>query len=309
MNHRYRVPAVRHLDWICHAPALMDSAAGFRPAEFLPDNLSAILRAWDENPESGPAVLTDQPARRLGHYFESLYQCLMEHILGWEVLLKNQPVRSNGLTLGELDFIVRNPLNQRVEHHEIAVKFYLGYHNENQQAPLWYGPNSRDRLDLKTHRLLTHQSRLTDRPETRELLSSMHIPAPARARIFMPGYLFYPAGKIMGPPADVPTDHLRGEWIYIDELDAFRDQRARPEAAPEAWVPLVKPHWLGPWSQDHPPDRQEAEEALEMVRSAATPRLFALLKLCPDDGQWRETSRLFVVPADWPGQKNEAARR
>jgi hypothetical protein len=289
-SRRYRLPAVRHLDWMCHAPALVDSPKGFRPSDFLPRNLNHRLEEWDQRPETGPAVLTADPARRLGHYFESLYECLLTDILGWEVLARNLPVRSEGITLGELDFIVRNPADGSVEHHEIAVKFYLGYQGEGMDAPLWYGPNSKDRLDLKSRRLLSHQSRMTDRPETRALLESLEIPVPARARVFMPGYLFYPIGQTLPAPPGVPSDHLRGEWIYSGQLDA----------GTQFWVPLVKPHWLGPWTQAQAPDGQAATEALEMVRTANVPRLFARLAQCPEDGQWHETSRLFVVPDNWP---------
>ena len=300
-HHQYRVPAVRHLAWMCHAPALMESPAGFDLSAHLPNNLENRLSAWDLEPEKGPAMLTEIPAKRLGHYFERLYECLLEELLGWQVLVKNQPVRREGITLGELDFIVRNPVDQVVEHHEIAVKFYLGYPAPDPANTLWYGPNARDRLDLKSDRLRSHQSRLTEKPETRALLHSLDIPAPTRARIFMPGYLFYPSGQTIPPPENVPLDHLRGEWIYIRDLDALHDAKMQPEAAWESWVPLLKPHWLGSWSQSDKPDRNETWQALEMVRSAGIPRLFAVLRQSADDGLWRECSRLFVVPDSWPG--------
>ena len=298
---QYHVPAVRHLAWMCHAPALMDSPSAFDLSTHLPDNLEHTLKAWDREPDKGPAVLTDVPAKRLGHYFESLYECLLKDLLGWQVLVKNQPVRRDGITLGELDFIVRNPVDQAVEHHEIAVKFYLGYPGADSAKTLWYGPNARDRLDLKSDRLRSHQSRLTEKPEARALLRSLDIPAPDRARIFMPGYLFYPSEHQIPSAENVPPNHLRGEWVYIDDLDAFRDKKGRPDAACESWVPLLKPHWLGPWIQSHKPDSNETEQALEMVRSAGIPRLFAVLNQSSDDSVWRECSRLFVVPRSWPG--------
>ncbi|KPP97864.1 DUF1853 family protein [Marinobacter sp. HL-58] len=290
---QYRVPAVRHLAWMCHAPQLISSPMGFVPEKYLPDDAEDRLRAWDQEPLCGPAVLTEQPARRLGHYFERLYQCLMEDLLGWEILLKNQPVRSNGITLGELDFVVRNPADNAIEHHEIAVKFYLGYRNTDREKALWYGPNSRDRLDIKTRRLINHQSQLTKKPEARSLLDASGIETPARPRIFMPGYLFYPLGETLTPPADTPSDHLRGGWLCIDDLDELIDDT-------QQWIPLIKPHWLGPWRQGQAPDQQETEAALETVRTAGIPRLFAVLEPSPADGHWQEVSRLFVVPRGWP---------
>ncbi|TGN39837.1 DUF1853 family protein [Marinobacter confluentis] len=301
LNHsQYRVPAVRHLAWMCQAPQLMSPSHRFILAPHLPADLATRLSAWDADPEKGPDLLTETPPRRLGQYFESLYECLLKDLLGWEILLRNQAVRADGLTLGELDFIVRNPANQQVEHHEVAVKFYLGFAGAEQTPPLWYGPNARDRLDLKSAKLTEQQSRLTEKPQTRALLHSMAIPTPSRSRIFMPGYLFYPAGQALPPPATMPAEHLRGEWLYISELDRMTASASLPDALRGQWAPLMKPHWLGLWQQDIEPEQQSVENALEMVRSKAIPRLFAVLEPVSGEHVWRETCRFFVVPDSWP---------
>ncbi|AHI32306.1 hypothetical protein SAMN04487868_107174 [Marinobacter salarius] len=298
--HQYHVPAVRHLAWMCRAPQLISSPMGFNPENILPDDTEERLKAWDRAPQHGPEVLTEEPARRLGHYFERLYECLMRDLLGWEILLKNQPVRNNGITLGELDFVVRNPADNVVEHHEIAVKFYLGHLETGQDKPLWYGPNARDRLDIKTRRLTDHQSQLTEKPEARNLLTSLGIDTPARPRIFMPGYLFYHLTNALPSPDNVPPGHLRGHWLYIDNLDAKETTGNEKTTDTKHWVPLIKPHWLGLWRQEEAPDQNQTEDALEEVRSAGIPRLFAALERS-EDGDWREMSRVFVVPSEWPG--------
>ncbi|WP_040474144.1 DUF1853 family protein [Marinobacter algicola] len=298
--HQYHVPAVRHLAWMCRAPQLISSSMGFDPENYLPDDTVERLKVWDHAPHLGPSVLTEEPAPRLGHYFERLYECLMKDLLGWEILLKNQPVRNNGITLGELDFVVRNPADNVIEHHEIAVKFYLGHHETEKDKPLWYGPNARDRLDIKTRRLTDHQSQLTAKPEARNLLTSLGIDMPARPRIFMPGYLFYPLKTALPSPNSIPPGHLRGHWLYIDNLDAKDTTGNKETTDTKHWIPLIKPHWLGPWRQQEAPDRNQTEDALDMVRSAGIPRLFAALEQC-DDGHWWETSRVFVVPNAWPG--------
>jgi len=301
---QYRVPAVRHLAWMCRAPQLIGPAVRFDLSGHLPGDLEGRLGAWDKAPEAGPAVLTEKPAQRLGKYFENLYHCLLGDLLGWEILLSNQPVRGNGITLGELDFIVRNPVDQAVEHHEIAVKFYLGctaaQPGNTRTAPLWYGPNAHDRLDLKSQRLISHQSRLTERPETRNLLDALNLPVPVRTGVFMPGYLFYPVSQQLPSPKGVAPNHLRGEWLGIDDFDRMNRSGTLAETLRGQWVPLVKPHWLGAWRQDAPPDSRDAEQALEMVRATGAPRLFAVLEYDSEQGFWREHNRVFVVPASWP---------
>lgn len=283
--------AVRHLRWLCHAPQLLQSALTFNPGDYLPADFQDILYHWDENPRSGPAVLTDTPHYRLGIYFEKLYACLITDILGWEMLARNFAVRANGRTLGELDFLVRNTQTGVVEHHEIAVKFYLGYLHPLTAQTRWHGPNPADRLDLKTAHLLNHQTRLTDRTETIAALQQQDLPLPSAKRIFMPGYLFYPESPPLVPPSYVPANHLQGQWCHVSQVD---DTRSRN------WVALHKPHWLGPWCQTDTPDTIESSAVLRDVREKQIPRLFAELAWQQASNDWREVSRIFVVPDQWP---------
>jgi uncharacterized protein len=288
---RFRTPVVRHLAWLCQAPQLMTGPTHFSPSSHLAESVMEILSQWDLDPAKGPGTLSQTPHYRLGLYVESLYNCLLSELLGWQVLARNLPIRSAGTTLGELDFLVRNPITQDVEHHEIAVKFYLG-HRSSQEHLRWYGPNAHDRLDLKTRKLMEQQSPRSRLPETRTVLSAMGITEPVTPRVFMPGYLFYPLGEDLTPPASVAPNHLRGHWAYLHETDSI------PTAH---WVPLRKPHWLGPWRQADAPDANLVHQALADIESTSTPRLFAMLEYKEETGLWQEIDRIFVVPATWPG--------
>ncbi|MGQ9426998.1 DUF1853 family protein [Gilvimarinus sp. F26214L] len=289
---QFRTPAIRHLAWICHAPQLLTAPGQFTPAEFLPEDAEDRLKNWDRQPSTAPALLGADPPRRLGLYFEILYRCLLEDLLGWPVIAHNVPVRDAGRTLGELDFIVRNPHTGLTEHHEIAVKFYLGYGSD---PSYWYGPNAKDRLDIKSQRLLDHQSRLCEREETRQVLTSLGIDQAPAARIFMPGYLFYPittrTGGRLSSPESVPENHARGWWLY---------EKAARQLEHGHWRRLGKPHWLGPWAQRDEPDSAAADAELERVGNTGIPALFARLTFDSSRQLWVEAERLFVVPADWP---------
>ncbi|MBU2954406.1 DUF1853 family protein [Marinobacter sp. F3R08] len=283
-------PAVRHLAWLCQAPQLLQSPLTFEPAHYLSDDVTDKLIAWDRNPGEAPALLLEAPPRRLGFYVERLYQMLLENLLGWDILLQNRQIQSNGRTIGELDFVVHNRIDNCIEHHEIAIKYYLGVPESGEQA-LWYGPNASDRLDLKTDRMLHKQSQRTLLPEARSLLAEAGITGPVTPRIFMPGYLFYPATKNVVAPGYVPAHHLRGQWCYLHQI--------RPSDI-SGWVILNKPHWIGPWCQDGPPDTEAVTAALNTIRRHNVPLLFAKVELAPASGLWQETRRLFVVPDDWP---------
>lgn len=293
---RFRTPAVRHLAWMCHTAQLLDGPQVIDLRAYWPEDLLARLSHWDAHPEAGPAALSQPANRRLGMYFESLYACLLTDILGWDLLVRNLPIRHAGITLGELDFVVRNGHTGVVEHHEIAVKFYLGYLQPGSAADnqdvCWYGPNARDRLDLKTRRLLDQQSQRTALPETTAALQHAGIEQPQATRIFMPGYLFYPLDVQLQAAEWVPVNHPRGVWAYLDAA-VWMDV--------SHWVPLRKPHWLGPWVQSTAPDELERDTALAEIRELATPRLFARLQQHPYTGDWCEAQRIFVMPARWPG--------
>lgn len=288
----FQHPAIRHLGWLCSAPQLLHSPATFQPGDYLPPDYLETLKKWDQNPETAPALLREAPQRRLGFYFERLYEVMLSDLLGWEILLKNAQIQSNGHTLGELDFIVHNTTDDRIEHHEIAIKYYLGVPNGGSEA-LWYGPNARDRLDIKSDRLVNHQSTRTQQPETLALLSSHGINGPITARIFMPGYLFYPLAIALEAPSTTPQNHLRGCWTYANTLE---------ETDTSTWVQLNKPHWVGPWCQSATPPGTEARQAITDIQVDRIPRLFSELSRDSASDHWLERRRIFVVPSSWPTQ-------
>lgn len=288
----FRQPAVRHLAWLCSAPQLVHSRASFQPTDYLPTDYLKNLAGWDHNLDNAPALLREPPQRRLGFYFERLYEVMLSDLLGWEILLKNAQIQSNGHTLGELDFIVRNTTDNRIEHHEIAIKYYLGVPNGGDES-LWYGPNAKDRLDIKSDRLINHQSTRTQQPETLELLSRHGINGPITPRIFMPGYLFYPLATALEAPATTPQNHLRGCWTYADTLE---------ETDTSTWVQLHKPHWVGPWWQFASPPGTDTRQAITDIQADGIPRLFSELSRDSASDHWQERRRIFVVPSSWPTQ-------
>lgn len=292
----FTTPAVRHLAWLCQTPQLINNLISFRPMEWLPPDVLATLWQWEAHPEHGPDVLTETPHYRLGLYLERLYDCLMQDILGWTVVVRNLAIRTGGNTLGELDFIVRNPHTGHNEHHEIAVKFYLGYQAGNDANVRWYGPNAHDRLDLKSHRMLHQQSQRCLLPETLDTLSGAGIEAPVSSRIFMPGYLFYPLDGALPAPVSADPGHLRGHWL---SLPTARKRAVQGDT--ENWVVLRKPHWLGPWSQVEAPAAGALQSVFAEIETSDTPRLFATLAFDSHTGRWQEKNRFFVVPASWPG--------
>ena len=300
--------ATRHLAWLSEAPPLTTRSEPVTTA--LDQRALATLTRWDRAPESGPAFLTKTPPRKLGLYFEQLYRCLLTDLLGWELIAHNLPLRHEGRTLGELDLLVRHPDTRQAEHHELAVKFYLGVPGTADRAPGWYGPNANDRLDLKIHRLETHQLPLSEHPIAKAALSALGVTHSLKRRLIMPGYLFYPGAateqhlnrhsvtRTPLPDSGAPPTHLRGQWHF--------HSAAKNHPGIATWAPLQKPHWLGPWSQPQAPDWTITEQALTRVCSQGFAQLFAQLHYNSERALWEEESRHFVVPDSWPATFNRS---
>lgn len=288
----WQTPEVRHLAWLCQAPPLVTSGPVFDLRTALPPDYPQRLRQLDLTPQPLIDRLAAGNTHRLGQYFENLYHFLLSDVLDWPVLLRNVPVRNEqGRTLGELDFVVRNPATGRLQHHEVAVKFYLAF--DTGYTTHWYGPNAHDRLDLKTRRMISHQCRMTERPETRKVLAELGLDDDIEAAMIMPGYLFL---EDSNPHARVPdwvnTDPQQGRWIRSGRLGDKDIDR---------WVPLHKPDWLGPFQSLTPPDSAATRDALNEAVNQGWPRLFAEMKPRTDRAGFEEHQRWFVMPESWPG--------
>jgi hypothetical protein len=126
-----RQPQVRDLAWVILAPPLLHTApwtqrhplAGSRWAD-RPEDLQAWLQALDDASQPLVDWLAQAPTRRLGLYYERLWQFALHQAPGIELLAANLPIRKGGHTLGELDMVIRD--RDGVHHLELAIKLYLG---------------------------------------------------------------------------------------------------------------------------------------------------------------------------------------
>ncbi|MDC0663787.1 DUF1853 family protein [Marinobacter sp. SS21] len=291
-DHFWHTPAVRHLAWLCRAPTLIRRGPVFHVGNWLPAKTPERLKRLDLAPEPLLSHLDSSQSHRLGHYFEQLYHFLLADLLGWPVLLRNHAIRNDqGRTLGELDFLVRNPHTGGLEHHEIAVKFYLSHDDGN--SLLWYGPNARDRLDLKTDRMLEHQCTMTERPETLRQLQEHGFREPVAPALVMLGNLFaQPGASPPTLPGWINPAHDFGYWLHHSQLKDYDTSQ---------WTPLHKPHWLGAYQSRQAPDRRRTKEALAAIAAQLRPTLFARMQPRHDGLGYEEVSRWFVVPDSWPG--------
>ena len=296
-NYPYRHKLVRDLAWACFAaPAIevaeLPGAGDARDCQFtLTNERQAWLAGLDRDCAPLEAFMADGNSRRLGLYFERLWQFFLAQDPGVELLAHNLPVRAGGRTLGEFDLLYYCHERQATLHLELAVKFYLGF-RDGQGNDRWPGPDARDRLDLKLEHMLHRQSRLSQRPEAGPVLAELGISDVQREVAFR-GYLFQPARQpLPAQPGHCPARPF-GLWCYRDTLRDTLDT-----LSPGGARCLEKLEWLAPvaahsFETDHSALAAQVDQALARRHS---PVQLALL-----DDRGMEWQRLFVAPPSWPG--------
>jgi len=270
------------------------------------------------------ASLDEKADLRLGRYFEALYRVWCERVLGWRVLASNLPVRSGLRTLGELDIVIENTHLNRVEHHEVAVKFYLGA--VTQVGVQWIGPNRRDRLDRKVSRMRARQLAMVRTPEATNALAAHKVPPPAVSRLVMVGQLFVPHSSVtlsferdtqpsssarvdsIDPPAPLACESSMTEF---DPEPSIKQVLSRlpvchwyathriPQTVLVDLVVLEKTDWLGPLPAMASPAFANVRILVDTIEMNQRAELVARLAQGAD-GLWTEAERFFLVPSSWP---------
>ena len=153
-------PAVRDLAWLLFSPDLLStSRAGAplaHPAATATERQTTLawLAALDRDPAALHAQVHKPSLTRLGFYAEALLEYFLTQGPHARLIAANIPLRTAGLTLGEVDFLLQDVRGERL-HWELAVKFYLHIGEGDRAATLahYVGPNLQDRFDLKHARL------------------------------------------------------------------------------------------------------------------------------------------------------------
>lgn len=193
------------------------------------------LKQLDQQPKPLLDFVAMLKSTRLGLRFEMLvwFWLLDDAYHPYQLLGHSIQMIDGPRTIGELDFLIFNRDLKRVEHWEVAVKYYLAEHDYSLQH--WYGLNRSDRLARKLKHFTEKQF---------QFKQALHHEIEARFCI-LKGQLYRAQHSAASLPTWVNPSRRLGTWGHTlphPELHYYRLQRHEWLCA-NAYASSLPAHW------------------------------------------------------------------
>ncbi|AVR46206.1 hypothetical protein C7S20_13585 [Christiangramia fulva] len=156
--------------------------------------------------------------RLLGKRMESFFEIALKHSNRYEKIASNIQIFRKKVTLGEIDFLLKDLQNDEILHVELVYKLYLFDPDLPKGYSRWIGPRRKDSLPQKLERLKEKQFPLLFLPETREKLKDLNLDfSNIKQHLCFKAKLFQPENKA-AELQNLNPDCLTGKWIHWEDF-------------------------------------------------------------------------------------------
>ncbi|MCA1761828.1 MAG: DUF1853 family protein [Cryomorphaceae bacterium] len=181
----------------------------------------------------------------LGKRAEKFFVSGIESGSRYKMVAQNIQLIEEGVTRGEIDFILKDQLKNEYVHLELAYKLYLCDEREGQGLECWIGPNRRDRLVDKLEKMHSRQFPKLYHPGLASLLETQKIDVRRVVQaLYIPGQLFTPFY------GDASISNLNSQaWAgTFMGMSDFKKMAQRSECfVPQKQDWMIDPHYCSCW--------------------------------------------------------------
>lgn len=157
----------------------------------------------------------------LGKRMESFFELLIKNSNRYKLLANNIQISREKITLGELDFLLKDlHANQNI-HLELVYKFYVYDPSFSSEEARWIGPNRKDSFLQKMEKLNQKQFPLLHQSETRNFLKTLELnPENLIQQTYFKAKLFLPRAFEQNKIPKINRECIAGYYLSFQEFDS-----------------------------------------------------------------------------------------
>ena len=156
----------------------------------------------------------------LGKRMESFFELIIQNSERYNLLANNIQISRDKITLGELDFLLKDLHTNQVIHLELVYKFYVYDPSFSSEEARWIGPNRKDSFLQKMEKLKQKQFPLLYKPETRDFLKTLNLtPEKLFQQTYFKAQLFIPKSFRSQEFDKINKECIAGYWLPFREFD------------------------------------------------------------------------------------------
>lgn len=183
------------------------------------------LLQFDTSTLDYPKILKDSEVQSassifvLGKRLEKFFEFGIQNSENIDLLVANLQVSKEKITLGELDYIIKDNATRTVIHIELVYKFYLYDPALSNEISRWIGPNRNDSLLQKVDKLTSKQLPLLYNLQTQKYLEELNLKAESIVQqVCFKAQLFIPKSISKNNYDLVNEECIAGYWITLAEF-------------------------------------------------------------------------------------------